>query len=458
MGNEKRKRVYRQKVECSICKRQLQSDYSKMYSDRYHKDMNVTYKTILDPKQMKISFGSANLVSSSNNNNKNAVENPSESEGKDIESDATIVEIVDSSSGIVDQVDPRSNNNFIEDISESKMKGIENVKSLEVTAVGPPVSQATSSIKTNPTTCVSEVLLMEISSEKFSKESKNRSECDDSEDELSSEQRQVQQGNLSSPNQPKLKSYDPRMYGKWSRDFKYEWFERYPWLSYDEEFKIARCFSCEKFLKDSSFRYNNWKKPERLLKHGQSQMLSLGMLKWIDAKRTEADKTTILSLMESEHAKSVEENRRYLKLIIETLMFTAVQNISIRGATESRDEIENISDINRGNFLELLSLRARDNAWLQSKLGTSVKDHTSFTSPAIQNEILSILAEFTLRRIEREIKESEFYALIADETFDITRDEQLSVCFSYVINGIKRRLLLGFTKWSEQMVNLSLKY
>ena len=64
-----------------------------MHSDRYHKDMNVTYKTILDPKQMKISFGSANLVSSSNNNNnnKNAVEILSESEGKDIESDATIV-------------------------------------------------------------------------------------------------------------------------------------------------------------------------------------------------------------------------------------------------------------------------------------------------------------------------------------------------------------------------------
>ena len=80
MGNEKRKRVYRQKVECSICKRQLQSDYSKMHSDRYHKDINVTYKPIIDPKQMKISFGSANLVSSSNNNNKNAVEIPSESE------------------------------------------------------------------------------------------------------------------------------------------------------------------------------------------------------------------------------------------------------------------------------------------------------------------------------------------------------------------------------------------
>ena len=178
--------------------------------------MNVTYKTIIDPKQMKISFGSANLVSSSNNNNKNAVENPSESEGKDIESDATIVEIVDSSSGIVNQVDPSINNNSIEHISESEVKGIENVNSLEVTAVRPPVSQATFSIKTSPnaiesTTCVSEVMLIEISSEEFNKESKNRSECDDSEDELSSEQRQVQQGNSSSPNQPKLKSYDTRV-------------------------------------------------------------------------------------------------------------------------------------------------------------------------------------------------------------------------------------------------------
>ena len=122
-------------------------------------------------------------------------------------------------------------------------------------------------------------------------------------------------------------------------------------------------------------------------------------------------------------------------------MFTAVQNIALRGAIESRENIQDVSDINRGNFLELLSFKARDHSWLQDKLSHVVKERASWTSPAIQNEILTILSYFTLRRIEAEIKESKYFALIADKTSDIAQDEQLSVCFSYVINGVKKRHL-----------------
>ena len=135
-----------------------------------------------------------------------------------------------------------------------------------------------------------------------------------------------------------------------------------------------------------------------------------------------------------------------MRVIIETLMFTAVQNIALRGATESRENIQDVSDINRGNFLELLSFKARDHSWLQDKLSHVVKEKASWTSPAIQNEILTILSEFALRRIEAEIKESKYFALIADETSDIARDEQLSVCFSYVINGVKKETFVGFNK------------
>ena len=45
-------------------------------------------------------------------------------------------------------------------------------------------------------------------------------------------------------------------------------------------------------------------------------------------------------------------------------MFTAQQNISQRGHEENRFNISEIKDINRGNFLELLSLRCRDLPWL----------------------------------------------------------------------------------------------
>ena len=49
-------------------------------------------------------------------------------------------------------------------------------------------------------------------------------------------------------------------------------------------------------------------------------------------------------------------------------MFTAQQNIAQRGHDEGRDSLSNISDINRGTFLEIIHLRCKDIAWLNDKL------------------------------------------------------------------------------------------
>ena len=223
---------------------------------------------------------------------------------------------------------------------------------------------------------------------------------------------------MSEPNQPKLESYHPKVYGQKKRDFQYDWFKKYPWLHYDEKEKEARCFCCETYQDDAHFVFNNWKKPEKLLTHSKSNPHSFAMLKWMSAKHSKANKTSIVTMLQSEHARVVEDNRKYLKVIIETLMFTAVQNIAIRGAIESRKDLGEISDTNRGNFLELLSFRARDNIWLEKKLESSLKERSSWTSPSIQNEILSILAAFTMKRIISDVKASKFFALIADETSD----------------------------------------
>ena len=64
-----------------------------------------------------------------------------------------------------------------------------------------------------------------------------------------------------------------------------------------------------------------------------------------------------MSQLDSQHKATAQKNRQYLKVIIETLMFTAQQNISQRGHEENRHNITEISNSNRGNLLELLSLR-----------------------------------------------------------------------------------------------------
>ena len=541
MGNETRKRIYRHKVECSICKSQIQSDYTKIHSNRYHKGLRVTYTAVIDSKQKRICFtnivnaGGSNSVNLKSNNNLvnnntlcSAEKDLSESASK---SDSDLIV------GTEDLVTNReehhaadsslfTNNNEFQSSEIPKLHAIslpneaviypedcleiplpeethrnlslprETHRNLSLTEethrnlslpcethrnlshpcethrnlsfpqethrnLSLPKESPYSSLFTNnnefametPVTGdSSDIVTIEDSNDKGTTDSlpapSTESENEDSVASSSNVENNFQPKMIdeSCPNQPKLDSYNPQTYGKRTRDFNYEWFKKHPWLSYDEVKKEASCFSCSKFLPDSSFVFTNWKKPEKLLKHGKSQNHCLSMLKWIDARRTERNKTTVASLMISEHAKTVEENRKHMRVIIETLMFTAVQNIALRGATESRQNLPDISDINRGNFLELLSFKARDSTWLQEKLSHVVKERASWTSQAIQNEILSILSGFALRRNEAEIKESKYFALIADETSDIARDEQLSVCFSYVINGVKKETFVGFNK------------
>ena len=103
---------------------------------------------------------------------------------------------------------------------------------------------------------------------------------------------------------------------------------------------------------------------ERLTKHHQRENHQTAMAKWIDSRANKKKNTSILSKFQESHKQYVKENRDYLKVIIKCLMFTAQKNIAQRGHNEKRDSLSNSSDVNRGNFLELIHLRCKDIAWL----------------------------------------------------------------------------------------------
>ena len=131
-------------------------------------------------------------------------------------------------------------------------------------------------------------------------------------------------------------------------------------------------------------------------------------------------------------------------MIIESLIFTAMQNIAVRGHEESRNDIWEASDINRGNFLELLHLRRKDLPWLQSKLQAQLQLHAQWTSPTIQNELLAFVSDLVLERITREVRKSGCFGIIMDETSNISRTEEVSLCLRYAINGETKENFVGF--------------
>ena len=112
------------------------------------------------------------------------------------------------------------------------------------------------------------------------------------------------------PSQPDLPSYCPKQFGneKFVRDFQNGWFTTHPWLSYLVETQEASCFPCEVYS-NTSFIYNNWKKTERLVKHATSEAHLNAMLKWMNAKKNEKNKSTMFNQIEGQHQATVIKNR-----------------------------------------------------------------------------------------------------------------------------------------------------
>ena len=79
-------------------------------------------------------------------------------------------------------------------------------------------------------------------------------------------------------------------------------------------------------------------------------------------------------------------------------------------------------------------------------LNEKLENHTQWTSPNIQNELLSILTDFVRQRIVHDVHESGIFAVILDETSDISRIEQVSLCLSYIADGVKKETFIGFYK------------
>ena len=94
-------------------------------------------------------------------------------------------------------------------------------------------------------------------------------------------------------------------------------------------------FACSEFMGDNSFTFHNWKNSHRLKKHAKSDGHRNAMTKWISSKINAKHQTSVLNQLKEAHQQDVLRNREYLCIIIECLIFTAQQNIAIRGHEET---------------------------------------------------------------------------------------------------------------------------
>ena len=99
------------------------------------------------------------------------------------------------------------------------------------------------------------------------------------------------------------------------------------------------------------------------------------------------------------------------------MRFLGCQGLALRG-----------SENEKGNLVQLLHLRANDLPILKDWLVRP----TTWTSWATQNEVVEIMSHEILRSIFSEVRANKFFTVLADETGDISRVEQLVIMIRHV--------------------------
>jgi hypothetical protein len=221
------------------------------------------------------------------------------------------------------------------------------------------------------------------------------------------------------------------------RKFRPEWYKIFSWLEYSLLTDKAFCFVCHSFYNSEGknnaedvftlIGFSKWKKAVKVFeKHEKSNSHQSNNIKLNCLK--EANKSgTVIEKVNQKYSEEVQENRLYLEALCESLIFCGRQSIALRGHDESTDSK------NRGNFLKLMKLRSKDNNLIK-KFFMENRKNVQYTSATFQNVLLSIIGEQIKCHIAKEVKEAKVFVIIADETQDIAKHEQVAIILRYV-NG-----------------------
>ena len=112
-------------------------------------------------------------------------------------------------------------------------------------------------------------------------------------------------------------------------------------------------------------------------------------------------------------------NSHMLLAIMQSLQLLTKQALALRGHNDDES-----------NFIQRLKLRSCDqpeiSEWLTKKGGDK------YTSPEIQNEILTLMSQAVLHKIASKLHQADFFTIMTDECVDCANNEQLAICLRYV--------------------------
>ena len=242
----------------------------------------------------------------------------------------------------------------------------------------------------------------------------------------------------SSPIQPTNIKYPVTLYSNKPRSFNPAWFKLYSWLEYSVKQDACFCFPCRMFgssggvstsRPEKTFKvlgFKDWKHAtgkDRILKgHENSHGHKQAVVAWKEFKKMDS---SIVDTLGGARKEQVQKNCHYLKTLCEIILLCSNQEIALRGHRE------NDASTDKGNFIEILNLVAKRDEVVSSRL-SHLPRNAIYTSPKVQNDLLHIMAGIVRKEIALAVQNAGVFSILADESKDISKQEQLVIVLRYV--------------------------
>ena len=247
----------------------------------------------------------------------------------------------------------------------------------------------------------------------------------------------IASGPFEAPKQPKIK-FPLRSFGTGrQRAFNSEWYKSHPWLEYSVDRDAAFCYPCRVFKcgsnrSEDAFTkagFRNWKhamgKTGTISAHAKCETHKQAVTCWNDYTINTQGHTTVVHRLDSAQKQLIESNRHYIRTVAKVFLLCAKQDLALRGHRE------NYESKNRGNFKEILTLVANHDPIVREKLSDGPRNAT-YESPEIQNTLLNVMGGAVRDKICKAVREATAFSLLADETKDVSKVEQLAIILRYV--------------------------
>ena len=211
------------------------------------------------------------------------------------------------------------------------------------------------------------------------------------------------------------------------RSFQPKWKQLYSWIAYNFDKDVVLCSYCAEAEKRNYFGLSTKREPAFISKGFSNWKKALEKFQIHEGSdcHNEAEQMKILAattepIDEQSNTKLADlkrNNRQIFLKILEKFRFLTRQGLPMLG------------DSNNGNFIQLLLSEARYDSRIY-KWSEKIAD--KFTHSAIQNECLKLMSVSILRNISKNLKQSKFYTIMADEVTDVSNHEQLVICIRWI--------------------------